>query len=143
MQKNWRELIKPKKLDVDSASATENYCKIMIEPLERGFGLTLGNALRRILMSSLRGAAITRVRIDGVLHEFSSISGVKEDVSDIILNLKLVKMRMDSDDPVKLRVKLNGPCDFTAGDIETESNIEILNKDFLIATSCKGRGDGL
>ena len=93
MQKNWRELIKPKKLDVDNASLTENYSKITIEPLERGFGLTLGNALRRILMSSLRGAAITRVKIDGVLHEFSSISGVKEDVSDIILNLKLVKLR--------------------------------------------------
>ncbi len=137
MQKNWRELIKPKKLDVDSASLTDNYSKLTIEPLERGFGLTLGNSLRRILMSSLRGAAITRVKIDGVLHEFSSIPGVKEDVSDIILNLKLVKLRVDGDEPVKLRVKLKGPCDFTAGDIETESNVEILNKDFIIATLSK------
>ena len=137
MQKNWRELIKPKKLEVDTSTLTDNYGKLTIEPLERGFGTTLGNSLRRILMSSLRGAAITRVRIDGVLHEFSSIPGIKEDVSEIILNLKLVKLMMDSDDPITLKVKLKGPCDFTADDIATDSNVEVLNKDLLIATLSK------
>jgi DNA-directed RNA polymerase subunit alpha len=137
MQKNWRELIKPKKLEVDNASLTDNYGKFTIEPLERGFGTTLGNSLRRILMSSLRGAAITRVKVEGVLHEFSSIPGIKEDVSDIILNLKLVKLKVATDELTTLKVKLQGPCDFTAADIETESNVEILNKDLLIATLSK------
>ncbi|MEE9543800.1 MAG: DNA-directed RNA polymerase subunit alpha [Thermodesulfobacteriota bacterium] len=137
MQKNWRELIKPKKLEVDDSTLTDGYGKFTIEPLERGFGITLGNSLRRILMSSLRGAAITKVRIDGVLHEFSSIPGIKEDVSEIILNLKLVKLKMDGDGPMTLKVKLKGPCDFTAGDIETDANVEILNKDLLIATLSK------
>ena len=99
MQKNWRDLIKPKKLEVDKETLTNTYGKFVAEPLERGFGVTIGNSLRRILLSSLQGAAITNVKIDGVLHEFSSVPGVKEDVSDIILNLKQVKLRIHGDGP--------------------------------------------
>ena len=97
--KNWRELIRPKVLEVDKESTTANYGKFSCEPLERGFGTTLGNALRRVLLSSLQGAAITAVRIDGVLHEFSTLPGVIEDVTEIILNLKQVRLKLHGDRP--------------------------------------------
>jgi DNA-directed RNA polymerase subunit alpha len=108
MERNWRELIRPSRIEVDEDSRSESYAKFSCEPLERGFGHTIGNALRRILISSLQGAAITSVRIDGVLHEFSTIPGVLEDVSDIILNLKGVRLRYLGHGPTTMTISANG-----------------------------------
>ena len=99
MQRNWRELISPKRLELDPKTSSRFFGKFACEPLERGFGITIGNALRRVLLSSLQGAAITWVKIDGVLHEFSSVPGVREDVTDIILNLKEVRLKLNGDEP--------------------------------------------
>jgi len=137
IQKNWQELIKPTKLDI-SHSDTPNLGKVVAEPLERGFGLTLGNALRRILLSSLQGAAVTAVHIDGVLHEFSSIEGVREDVTDIILNIKALGVRMHAEGPKKMRLSAEGPCEVTAAQIEAGADIEIMNPDLVICTLDKG-----
>lgn len=137
MQKNWRDLIRPKKLEVDRDTLTPTYGKFVAEPLERGFGVTIGNALRRILLSSLQGAAITSVKIDGVLHEFSSVPGVKEDVSDIILNLKQVRLRLHGEGPKTIRIKSGGDAVVRAGDIISDSTIEVLNPDQHIATVSK------
>jgi DNA-directed RNA polymerase subunit alpha len=137
MQKNWRDLIKPKKLEVERETLTGTYGKFVAEPLERGFGVTIGNSLRRILLSSLQGAAVTSVRIDGVLHEFSSIPGVKEDVSDIILNLKQVRLRINGEGPKTLRIKGAGDGVVRAGDIICDSTVEILNPEQEIATISK------
>lgn len=137
IQKNWQELIKPAKLEV-SHSKVPNTGKVVAEPLERGFGLTLGNALRRILLSSLQGAAVTAVHIDGVLHEFSSIEGVREDVTDIILNLKALGVRMHAEGPKKMRLSAEGPCEVTAAQIEAGADIEIMNPDLIICTLDKG-----
>ncbi len=137
MQKNWRDLIQPKRLEVDKDTLTDTYGKFVAEPLERGFGITIGNSLRRILLSSLQGAAITNVKFDGVLHEFSSIPGVKEDVSDIILNLKQVKLKIHGDEPKTLRIKAEGECEVKAKDIICDSTVEILNPDQHIATVAK------
>lgn len=135
MYRNWRELIKPKGVD-KSQDSNESYGKFTIQPLERGFGTTLGNALRRVLLSALQGAAIRSVRIESVLHEFSTVSGVLEDVTDIILNLKGVRFRMEEDDPepTVVRVDKKGPGTVTAGDIITNPSVVILNKDHHIAT---------
>jgi len=135
MYRNWRELIKPKGVELDPDS-NQSYGKIVVEPLERGFGITLGNALRRILLSSLQGAAITSVKIDGVLHEFSTIPGVMEDVTDIILNLKGVRFRMHGDDPepVVVRLEASGTGELTAGDIIRGQSLEILNPEHHIAS---------
>src|SRR5512139_1343695 len=116
MHKNWTELIKPKKLDIDPESHTRFYGKFSCEPLERGFGTTLGNALRRVLLSSLQGAAITAVKIDGALHEFTSVPDVVEDVTEIVLNLKEVVVVSHSAKPQTVRIDKEGPCDITAGD---------------------------
>jgi DNA-directed RNA polymerase subunit alpha len=133
--KNWRELIRPRQLDSDEDSATETYGRFSCEPLERGFGVTLGNGLRRILLSSLQGAAITSVRIEGVLHEFSSIPGVIEDMSDIVLNLKEVRLRMHSEGPKSLRFHKRGPGILIAGDLLSEgSGVDVLNPEHKIAT---------
>jgi len=137
MHKNWRDLIKPNRLQVDTDSLTDNYGKFVAEPFERGFGTTLGNSLRRILLSSLQGAAITSVRIKNVQHEFSSVPGVTEDVTDIILNLKGVKVRLHGHDARSVRIVKKGAGVITAGDIITDSNIEILNPDHHIATCGK------
>ncbi|MEM7650631.1 MAG: DNA-directed RNA polymerase subunit alpha [Pseudomonadota bacterium] len=137
IQKNWQELIKPTKLDI-SHSDLPNTGKVVAEPLERGFGLTLGNALRRILLSSLQGAAVTAVQIDGVLHEFSSIEGVREDVTDIILNIKALAVRMHAEGPKKMRLSAEGPCEVTAAQIEAGADIEIMNPDLVICTLDKG-----
>ncbi len=137
MQRNWRDLIKPKKLEVDRDTLTPTYGKFVAEPLERGFGITIGNSLRRILLSSLQGAAITNVKIDGVLHEFTSIPGIKEDVTDIILNLKKVRLKMDGEGQKTLRIKAVGECEVKAGDIICDSGVEILNPDQHIATVAK------
>ena len=131
IHKNWQELIKPTKLDVD-VSGTKG--TLVAEPLERGFGLTLGNALRRVLLSSLQGAAVTAVQIDGVLHEFSSIPGVREDVTDIILNIKELAIRMEGDGPKRMVVRKEGAGQVTAGDIQTVGDIEILNPDLVLCT---------
>jgi len=139
IQKNWQELIKPTKIDVKKAgSNTRSAGTIVVEPLERGFGLTLGNALRRILLSSLQGAAVTSIQIDGVLHEFSSIPGVREDVVNIILNIKNIAIAMHVEGPKKMRLSAEGPCEVTAGMIEAGADIEIMNPDLVICTLDKG-----
>jgi DNA-directed RNA polymerase subunit alpha len=134
IQKNWQALIKPKQLAVEPGDDPHRVATVVAEPLERGFGLTLGNALRRVLMSSLQGAAIVSVQIEGVLHEFSSIPGVLEDVTDIVLNLKGVALRMGGEGPKRMRLKSNGPGEVRASAIETGHDIEILNPDHLICT---------
>ncbi|MDD4091135.1 MAG: DNA-directed RNA polymerase subunit alpha [Smithellaceae bacterium] len=138
MQRNWSSLIRPKRVDVDEATHTRFYGEFTIQPLERGFGITLGNALRRVLLSSIQGAAITSIKIDGVLHEFSTIPGVKEDVTDVILNLKGVRFKLGAADTkvVKFNVTSAGPI--TAGDIITDGTIEVLNPDHYIATLSGG-----
>lgn len=138
MERNWRSLIKPKRLEVDEKSHTSFYGEITCQPLEKGFALTLGNALRRILLSSIYGAAITSVRFDGVLHEFSSMSGVKEDVSDIILNMKGVRLRLHEDGPRTLRIDATGTGAVKAGDIITDETVEIFNPDHHLATLSDG-----
>jgi DNA-directed RNA polymerase subunit alpha len=134
MERNWRSLIKPKRIEVDEKSHTSFYGEFTCQPLEKGFGITLGNALRRVILSSIYGAAITSVRFDGVLHEFSSISGVKEDVSDIILNMKGVRLKLHEDGPRTLRIDASGEGIITAGDIITDETVEILNPDHHLAT---------
>ncbi len=133
-EKNWRELIRPKRLEVDKEVTTETYGRFIIEPLERGYGITLGNSLRRVLLSSIRGAAITSVRIDGCLHEFSVIPGVREDVTEIILNLKGVRFKMEDTDPKTVRIEERGPKEVKAGDIQCPAGIEVVNPDHYIAT---------
>lgn len=137
MYKNWRDLIKPKQLQVEKETLTVTYGKFVAEPFERGFGTTLGNSLRRVLLSSLQGAAITSVRIKGVQHEFSSIPGVTEDVTDIILNLKSVRLRFHGTDQATIRVIHKGDGVITAGDIMVPHNVEIMNPELHIATCGK------
>ena len=132
IHKNWQELIKPGQLTVVPGNNPEKKAIVVAEPLERGFGLTMGNALRRVLMSSLQGSAITAVHIDNVLHEFSSISGVREDVTDIILNLKGVSINMEVEGPKRLSLSAKGPGVITAADIQESADIEILNKEHVI-----------
>jgi DNA-directed RNA polymerase subunit alpha len=138
MQKNWRDLIKPKKLDVDKGSLTDTYGKFTAEPLERGYAQTIGNSLRRILLSSLQGAAVTGVSFDGILHEFSSVPGVKEDVSDIILNLKQLRISLESDEPKTLKIDIKGEKIVTGADIICDPTVTILNPEQQIATVAKG-----
>ena len=130
--KNWQELKKPNSLEVRDGGDKRRKSTFVAEPLERGYGLTLGNALRRVLLSSLQGAAITSVHIDGVLHEFSSIPGVREDVTDIVLNIKEIALRVHSDGVKRMYLKKEGPGAVKAGDIETGSDAEILNPDHVI-----------
>jgi DNA-directed RNA polymerase subunit alpha len=132
--KNWTELIKPKRLQVDGETHNRFYGKFACEPLERGFGITLGNALRRVLLSSLRGSAITAVRIKDVFHEFSALPGVLEDVTEILLNLKQVRLRMTADGVKLLRLEARGEREVKAGDIQTDAAVEILNPEQHIAT---------
>jgi DNA-directed RNA polymerase subunit alpha len=132
IQKNWQELIKPKKLEVEPGHDPQRFATLVAEPLERGFGLTLGNALRRILLSSLHGAAVTSLQIDGVLHEFSSIPGVREDVTDIVLNVKGMAVRLHAEGPRRMTLKAQGPGPVTAGQIQTSADIEILNPDMVL-----------
>jgi DNA-directed RNA polymerase subunit alpha len=133
--RNWRELIRPRRLEVEEGSLAQNYGRFTCEPLERGFGVTLGNALRRVLLSSLQGAAITNIRISGVLHEFSTVPGVLEDVSDIVLNLKEVRLRLHGAAPKTLRVHHQGEGVITARDLVSEDQaVEIMNPDHKICT---------
>ena len=137
-KRNWRTLIKPKKIEIDRESYTNLYGKFTCEPLERGFGITLGSSLRRALLSSLQGAAITSVRIKGILHEFSTIPGVREDVTDIILNLKEVRLKLHTAGPEAIKLKVKGEKSVTAADIVVNNNVEIMNPDHHIATLGKG-----
>ena len=136
--KNWRDLIKPKGLEVDKETLTSTYGKFFAEPLERGFGITIGNAMRRVLLGSLQGAAITAVKIDGALHEFTTISDVTEDVTDIILNLKEVLVKMHTHEPKTLRIEHSGGGEVKAGDIIIDGDVELLNPDHHVATVSDG-----
>ena len=138
IQKNWQELIKPIKLDVHPGIDATRTAVIVAEPLERGFGLTLGNALRRVLLSSLQGAAVTSVQIDGVLHEFSSIAGVREDVTDIVLNIKSLDIRMSAEGPKRMTLKAKGPGEITAKSLDAGPDIEIMNPDLVLCHLDKG-----
>ena len=138
INKNWQELIKPNKLEVQPGSDPKRLATVIAEPLERGFGLTLGNALRRVLLSSLQGAAVTAVQIDGVLHEFSSIAGVREDVTDIILNIKEIAIKMQGEGPKRMVVRKQGPGVVMAGDIQTVGDVEVLNPDLVLCTLDEG-----
>jgi DNA-directed RNA polymerase subunit alpha len=132
IHKNWQQLIRPTQLEIKPGADPLRQATMVAEPLERGFGLTLGNALRRVLLSSLQGAAITSVQIDNVLHEFSSVAGVREDVTDMVLNLKGVAVAMEVEGPKRLSISAKGPGVVTAGDISESAGIEILNKEHVI-----------
>jgi len=134
LQKNWQSLIKPEKLEVEPGPVASRIATVVAEPLERGFGMTLGNALRRILLSSLQGAAVTAIQIDGVLHEFSAVPGVREDVTDIVLNVKQLALRMHSEGPKRMILTATGPGEVTAGQIQAGHDIEIMNPDLVICT---------
>jgi len=133
LQKNWKSLIQPTK-QVHVVDDGKRHATFVAEPLERGFGMTLGNALRRVLLSSLQGAAVTSIQVEGVLHEFSSIPGVREDMTDIVLNIKALALRMHSEGPRRIRLKAEGPGEVTARQIETGADIEIMNPDLVICT---------
>lgn len=134
MYRNWTELIKPKQIELSGSEDLRSKATMVAQPLERGYGTTLGNALRRVLLSSLQGAAVTSVRIESVLHEFSTVPGVMEDVTDIILNIKGLAIRMDSENPKTLYLKATKPGKITAKMIETPHDVEILNPELHIAT---------
>src|SRR5262249_23874653 len=138
IQKNWQELIRPNKLQVAVGSDAARVATVVAEPLERSFGVTLGNALRRILLSSLQGAAVQSVHIDGVLHEFSSIAGVREDVTDMVLNIKDIAIKMQGEGPKRMVVKKQGPGTVTAGDIQTVGDVVVLNPDLVLCTLDEG-----
>jgi DNA-directed RNA polymerase subunit alpha len=130
--KNWQEMKKPNALEKKAAGDARRKATFVAEPLERGFGLTLGNSLRRVLISSLQGAAITSIKIEGVLHEFSSLAGVREDVTDIVLNVKQVALKMEGEGPRRLMLSATGPGEVTAGQIAVTGDIEVMNADLVI-----------
>ncbi|MEQ1770411.1 MAG: DNA-directed RNA polymerase subunit alpha [Devosia sp.] len=132
IQRNWQELIKPTKLDIVPGNDNARSASVVAEPLERGYGLTLGNALRRVLLSSLQGAAVTAIQIDGILHEFSSLPGVREDITDLVLNVKEIALKMGGEGPKRLQLHKQGPGAVTAGDIKVTGDIEVLNPDLVI-----------
>ena len=134
IERNWQELIRPEKPQVEIGSDPQRKARLVAEPLERGFGVTLGNALRRVLLSSLQGAAVTAIQIDGVVHEFSSLEGVREDVVDIVLNIKQLALRMHAEGPKRMTLKATGPGAVTAGQIDLPADIEVLNPNHVICT---------
>jgi DNA-directed RNA polymerase subunit alpha len=134
LERNWRSLIRPERLDVEPGADPNRTATVVAEPLERGFGMTLGNALRRVLLSSLQGAAVTGIRIDGVLHEFSSLAGVREDVTDIVLNVKQLAVRMPGEGTKRLNLEAKGPGEVTAAQIQVTGDIEIANPDLVLCT---------
>jgi len=138
LQLNWQDLIKPKRVVIDEKSSTDYYGKFICEPLEKGYGITLGNALRRVLLSSIKGPAITSIKVVGVLHEFSTIPGVKEDVTQIILNLKGLELKVHTFEKQTITISAMGECDVTAGDIITTHQVDVLNPDHHIATLSEG-----
>jgi len=137
LQKNWKSLIQANKQLQESGNSA-CHATLVVEPLERGFGTTLGNALRRVLLSSLQGAAVTALQIEGVLHEFSSVPGVREDVTDIILNIKTLALKMHVEGPRKIRLSAQGPGEVLAGQIETGADIEIMNPELVICNLDRG-----
>ncbi|XVN41287.1 MAG: DNA-directed RNA polymerase subunit alpha [Rickettsia endosymbiont of Argas persicus] len=139
LSKNWNSLIKPNKVSYESFLENNNKAKIIVEPLERGFGLTLGNAMRRILLSSLQGAAVTSIKISGIEHEFTPIPGVKEDVFEIILNIKGIEAKMHVAEKRSVKLKATGPCVVIASMIETGHDLEILNPDHVICNLAKNK----
>ncbi len=143
LQRNWQTLIKPEQLDVEFGSDSSRVATIIAEPLERGFGMTLGNSLRRILLSSLQGAAVTAVRIDGVLHEFSTLAGVREDVTDIVLNIKQLAVKMHGEGPKRMVLTATGPGEVKAGQIQAGHDIEIMNPDLVLCTLDDGATLGM
>jgi DNA-directed RNA polymerase subunit alpha len=138
IERNWQELIRPEKPQIETGSDAQRKARLVAEPLERGFGVTLGNALRRVLLSSLQGAAVTAIQIDGVVHEFSSMEGVREDVVDIVLNIKQLALRMHAEGPKRVTLRATGAGPVTAGQIETTADIEVLNPDHVICTLDEG-----
>ena len=138
IERNWNELIRPEKPLIETGSDATRKARIVAEPLERGFGVTLGNSLRRVLLSSLQGAAVTAVQIDGVVHEFSSIEGVREDVVDIVLNIKQLALRLHSEGPKRMTLKADGPGPVTAAQIDAPADIEVLNPDHVLCTLDEG-----
>jgi DNA-directed RNA polymerase subunit alpha len=130
--KNWQEMKKPNALEKKTGGDSRRRATFVAEPLERGFGLTLGNSLRRVLLSSLQGAAVTSIKIEGVLHEFSSLAGVREDITDLVLNVKQVALRMEGDQPRRLQLSATGPGEVTAGQIATTGDIEVMNPDLVL-----------
>jgi DNA-directed RNA polymerase subunit alpha len=130
--KNWQELKKPQALERKPGGDSRRKAVFVAEPLERGFGMTLGNSLRRVLLSSLQGAAVTAIKIEGVLHEFSSLTGVREDVTDIVLNIKQLALKMEGEGPKRLQLSATGPGEVTAGQIATSGDIEVTNPDLVI-----------
>ena len=138
IQKNWQELIKPGKLQIEAGHDAQRIATAVAEPLERGFGMTLGNSLRRVLLSSLQGAAVSAIQIEGVLHEFSSIPGVREDVTDLILNIKALGLRMHGEGPKRMYLKATGPGEVKAGMIEAGHDIEVMDPDLVLCTMDEG-----
>jgi DNA-directed RNA polymerase subunit alpha len=138
MYRNWRDLIRPKGLIVERDSLSDRYGKFVLEPLERGYGVTLGNALRRVMLSSLQGSAITSVRIEGAQHEFMALPDIKEDGTDIILNLKEVELQLLDGHQKTVSIVKHGPCEVTAADIKGDANLKILNPDKHICTVAEG-----
>lgn len=134
MYRNWRELIRPREVKIDTRSKTDKYAKFTCDPLQRGYGITLGNSLRRILISSIMGAAVTKVQIKGAVHEFTSLPDVKEDVTDIILNIKQLRFKLHSEEPKVVLIDVKGPLVVTGADIKGDSAVEILNPEQVIAT---------
>ncbi|MCF8708147.1 DNA-directed RNA polymerase subunit alpha [Rhizorhapis sp. SPR117] len=130
--KNWQELKKPSSLEIKSGGDAKRKATFVAEPLERGFGLTLGNALRRVLLSSLQGAAVTSIKIENVLHEFSSLAGVREDITDIVLNVKQIALHMEGEGPKRLQLSATGPAEVKAGDIAVSGDIEVMNPGLVI-----------
>jgi DNA-directed RNA polymerase subunit alpha len=130
--KNWQEMKKPNALEKRAAGDARRKATFVAEPLERGFGLTLGNSLRRVLLSSLQGAAVTSIRIEGVLHEFSSLAGVREDMTDLVLNVKQIALRMEGDQPKRLQLSATGPGEVTAGQIATSGDMEVMNPNLVL-----------
>ncbi len=138
MYRNWRELIRPREVKIDTRSKTEKYAKFTCEPLQRGYGVTLGNALRRILIGSIMGSAVTKVQIKGAVHEFTSLPDVKEDVTDIILNLKNLRVKLHGDESKVISIDIKGPASVTGADIVCGADVEVLNPSLEIATVGEG-----
>ncbi len=138
MYKNWRNLIKPRDIHIDQRTKSDTYAKLECQPLERGYGTTIGNALRRVLLSSIRGTAVTKMKAEGAVHEFTSLPEVKEDVTDIILNLKELKLKSRIDEPRTVEIDFEGPGKVTGGDIQGTGSIEVLNPDQVLATVSEG-----
>jgi len=138
IEKNWQELQKPENVEIKPSEYNPRQAVVSVGPLERGFGITLGNSLRRILLSSLQGAAVTAIQIQGVVHEFSSIPGVREDVTDLVLNIKGISVSMDAEGKKRLRLAAEGPCVVTAGMISETAGVEIMNPDHVICHVDKG-----